>query len=101
MSRSTDGALSAVERGIVVSAMDKTEKVNILKQFGEAVRTLRVEKKLTQEQLAKRTELHRTYIGDVERGGRNVSLVNLIRIARGLEVRPSDLLKSFPLERFE
>lgn len=47
---------------------------------------------ISQEALAERTGLHRTYVGSVERGERNVSIDNVERIARGLGVQPQDLL---------
>lgn len=64
-----------------------------LQQFGDRVRTLRKARGLSQEQLAERTGLHRTYIGGIERGERNVSLINIVRLANALEVSPSDLLQ--------
>lgn len=64
-----------------------------LQQFGDRVRTLRKDRGLSQEQLAERTGLHRTYIGGIERGERNVSLINIVRLAKALEVPPSDLLQ--------
>jgi transcriptional regulator with XRE-family HTH domain len=54
--------------------------------FGEAVRKLRLKKQFSQEKLAELAGIHRTYIGDVERGERNVSLLNMARLARALEV---------------
>ena len=54
--------------------------------FGQAVRRLRQSKKLSQEELADIAKIHRTYIGDVERGTRNIALVNMTRIARALGV---------------
>lgn len=62
-------------------------------QLGEAIRLLRTERKLSQEGLADRCSLHRTYIGSVERGERNVSLENIVVIARALGVTASKLLK--------
>ena len=60
--------------------------------FGSAVRRFRVSQGLTQEALAERAELHRTYISDIERGARNVSLVNIARIARALSISLADLM---------
>ena len=48
---------------------------------------------VSQEELADRAGMHRTYLGGVERGERNVGLLNLIRIARALQVSPALLLK--------
>ena len=53
--------------------------------FGNAVRKLRLERGLSQERLAELAEIHRTYIGDVERGTRNIALLNMIKIADALE----------------
>jgi transcriptional regulator with XRE-family HTH domain len=64
-----------------------------LQRFGDRVRTLRKTRGLSQEQLAELTGLHRTYIGGIERGERNVSLINIIRLAKALDVSPSDLLQ--------
>ena len=59
----------------------------ILKQFGDNVKRLRKAKGWSQEGLAKRTKLHRTYIGSIERSERNVSLINIERIANALDVK--------------
>jgi len=59
----------------------------ILKQFGDNVKRLRKAKGWSQEDLAKRTKLHRTYIGSIERSERNVSLINIERIANALDVK--------------
>ena len=60
--------------------------------FGQAVRKLRLAKGLSQEDLAELSEIHRTYIGDVERGTRNISLVNMTKIAAALDVPLSRLI---------
>ena len=60
--------------------------------FGEAVRKFRTARGLSQEKLAERANIHRTYIGDVERGLRNIALVNMHRIAAALEVSLSELI---------
>lgn len=58
----------------------------ILCQFGAAVRKLRREKNISQEQLADMCCLHRTYISDVELGKRNVSLENIAKMASALGI---------------
>ncbi len=50
---------------------------------------------VSQEEIADRAAMHRTYLGGLERGERNVGLLNLIRTARGLRVSPTVLLKDF------
>jgi len=65
---------------------------NILKRFGDKVKTLRLEKGWSQQELASRSDLHRTYIGSIERHERNVSLLNVERIAKALKVKTKDLL---------
>ena len=72
--------------------MDHARKDNPKAAFGQAVRKLRVAKGLSQERLAELADIHRTYIGDVERGARNVSLVNMTRIAAALGVPLSRLI---------
>jgi transcriptional regulator with XRE-family HTH domain len=51
---------------------------------------------MSQEQLAERAGLHRTYVGAIERGERNVSLKNILRLARALGTRGSELLEGIP-----
>jgi transcriptional regulator with XRE-family HTH domain len=66
------------------------------KAFGNSLRALRVQRKLSQEKLAELADLHRNYVGGVERGERNVSLINIVKLARALTVRPSKLLDRIP-----
>ena len=65
----------------------------ILKTFGEKVRKIRNEKGFSQEELAHKADLHRTYIGMIERAEKNITLVNIEKIAKALEVKIEDLLK--------
>jgi transcriptional regulator with XRE-family HTH domain len=68
-------------------------KLEVRKKFGEAVRQRRLALGLSQEELAERAGLHRTYVGSVERGERNVSLENIVRLAAALKLNASQLLK--------
>jgi transcriptional regulator with XRE-family HTH domain len=61
--------------------------------FGQAVRKFRLKRALSQERLAELADIHRTYTGDVERGTRNISFVNMIRIAKALQVPLSRLVQ--------
>ncbi len=60
--------------------------------LGRAVRDLRADRGISQEDLAHRSGMHRTYVGGIERGERNVSYANLLRLAGALDVPPSQLL---------
>lgn len=62
------------------------------RRLGQVVRRLRTESGYSQESFAAACGLHRTYLGSVERGERNISLMNLERIARTLKMDPGDLL---------
>ena len=63
-----------------------------LTKLGKAIRLARTLKGLSQESLSSLSGLHRTYIGGIERGERNVSIENLLRIARALEVQCASLI---------
>ena len=67
-------------------------EMDIEKQFGTAVKKWRDKLNLSQEELAKRAGLHRTYICDIERGTRNVSLKNVQKLSDALSIPPSTLL---------
>lgn len=64
----------------------------VLVQFGLRVKELRAQKNISQEKLAEISDLDRTYISSVERGKRNISLLNIIKIAAALETNPSKLI---------
>jgi len=68
-------------------------KDRILLKFGKKVKMLREKSKLTQEQLAFRSGLHRTYIGMIERGERNITLINIEKLSKGLNVKIEELFK--------
>ena len=68
------------------------------KIVAENVRTLRLARQLSQEKLAERSGLHRTYVGSIERGERNISIENIDRLAAALEVAAVDLLAETKVE---
>ena len=67
--------------------------MDVMKQFGQRVRELRIERGLSQEKLAEISGLHRTYISSLELGKRNVSLVNIHALAKALQVTADELLR--------
>jgi transcriptional regulator with XRE-family HTH domain len=69
----------------------------IRKLFGDAIRSERQKLGLSQEELAFRCGLHRTYIGSVERGERNISLENIVKIAETCGISTSTLLRNAEL----
>jgi len=68
-------------------------KQNILIKFGERVREIRKDKGLSQEELAHKANLHRTYIGMIERAEKNITIINIEKVAKALEVTMTDLLE--------
>lgn len=68
-------------------------KREILIAFGNRVRQLRKEKGISQEELSFRADLHRTYIGMIERAEKNITLTNIEKIAKALNVPLSELVK--------
>ncbi len=68
-------------------------KKSISIKFGDKVREIRVSQNLSQEQLAHLADVHRTYIGMVERAEKNITLVNIEKIAQALNVNITELLK--------
>ena len=68
---------------------------NVKELYGDAVRKRRYELGWSQEKLAERAELHRTYVADVERGVRNISLVNIIKLTHALELTPAEFFTDY------
>jgi len=66
---------------------------NIKQKLGDRIRKLRLEKRLSQENLAFESNMHRTYLSSIERGERNPSLKNIEAIANALGVTLSELFK--------
>lgn len=69
------------------------EKSKILIKFGDRVREARIKKGLSQEQLAHIADVHRTYIGMIERAEKNITLINIEKIANALGVNINELIK--------
>ena len=67
--------------------------LDIRLRFGRAIRRIREEQKINQEEAAERCGLHRTYYSGIERGVRNVSLINIERVARGLKTSLTKLFE--------
>lgn len=67
--------------------------MSILTNFGERIRKLRLSKGMSQEELAERAGVHRTYVGMIERGEKNITLKNIERYAKALDVRLSELFE--------
>ena len=65
-------------------------------RFGKTLREHREAKGYSQEELAERADLHRNYVGSVERGERNVALENIVKLAKALSLPSRDLFKGLP-----
>ena len=68
-------------------------------RFGLAVRKRRSELGISQEELAGRCDLHRTYLADIERGSRNLSLFSIEKVAKGLGVSIGDLFGQYGIDK--
>jgi transcriptional regulator with XRE-family HTH domain len=73
--------------------MRKRAKPDVRERFGFSVKTRREDLGLTQEEFAERARIHRTYLSDVERGQRNISLLNIERVAAALDLTMSELFR--------
>lgn len=78
--------------GNMVDNADGFNKQSVLKEFGSLVRKKRLETGVSQEKLAFESGLHRTYIGSIERGERNITIVNIFRIAKALKCSAKEII---------
>jgi transcriptional regulator with XRE-family HTH domain len=69
-------------------------KSDALARFGLRVRQLRLARDLSQEDLAELADLHRNYVSQIEGGRRNISLLNILKLAHGLKVKPTKLIET-------
>ena len=76
-------------------------QTDVLKKTGLRIKTLRMERHLTQERLSNDIGMAQSYLAEVENGKRNVSLVNIARIAKGLGVQLSELFEGITLDNEE
>ena len=79
---------------MVNTTTDKTTK-----EFGLRIKNRRREMALSQEELGEVAGLHRTYIGHLERGEVNPSLINILRVAKALKIDPSDLVSGLKIPK--
>lgn len=70
-----------------------SEPATLLLGLGRAIREARAELRISQEELGLRTGVHRNYIGGIERGERNPSVVTVAKLAQALELSPSELFR--------
>lgn len=75
--------------------MSQQPEQSILLTFGQQIRALRQLKAISQEELAARAGVHRTYIGMIERGEKNVTIITMAKMATALNVNIVELLKDF------
>ncbi|MDT3429184.1 transcriptional regulator with XRE-family HTH domain [Paenibacillus forsythiae] len=74
---------------------------DFIKLVGERIRAIRKERNFTQEFLAEKAEIHSTYISDIERGGRNISMETLEKVITALEVNPVEVFRIEGIEAIE
>ncbi|MHA6531717.1 helix-turn-helix domain-containing protein [Paenibacillus sp. BAC0078] len=80
--------------------MPDESKSELVKRIGERIRKLRKEMKLSQEQLAERSGLHTNYVGQVERGEKNLTLETLEKVVEGLDISLEELFRYIgPMEK--
>jgi len=83
---------------VPIALIGKRTKQDIKNRFGAAVKRRRYEIGISQEALAERAGLHRTYVADIERGARNLALENIEKLAVALEISISDLFANYGVD---
>ena len=78
--------------------MSQNDQLSIKQRFGKAIRRRRRELDLSQEELAERAELHRTYISNIERGELNPSLETMEKLVKALDITVSALFANYGIE---
>ncbi len=81
--------------------MSQNDRLSIKQRFGKAIRRRRRELDLSQEELAERAELHRTYISNIERGELNPSLETMEKLVKALDITVSALFANYGIEADE
>lgn len=77
--------------------MARRDHDDLLSLFGSTVRERRTKLGWSQQRLAEESGMHFTYVGSIERGERNVSLVNIVRLAQALNTDPGNLVRGLEL----
>jgi DNA-binding XRE family transcriptional regulator len=77
-----------------IQCISNVDETLLQRNLGDVIRAERIALGLSQEELAERCQLHRTYIGSVERGERNISIQNVVRIANALNTRVWMLIRA-------
>jgi transcriptional regulator with XRE-family HTH domain len=78
--------------------MEQKSNSDLKKRFGKAIRRRRRELDISQEALAEKADLHRTYISNIERGNLNPSLENIKKLADSLDISIADLFVNYDIE---
>jgi transcriptional regulator with XRE-family HTH domain len=79
---------------VVARVSGKADDGRLLARLGDAIRTRRLALGLSQEALADAAGIDRSHMGKIERGERNVTMLNLVRVADALQRSPSEIMKA-------